>query len=43
MGKTIEKVASIGTHFQKDYKVDVLTGSTTVLDEFAPIESKPRA
>lgn len=39
MGKTIEKVASIGTHFQKDYKVDVLTGSTTVLDEFAPIES----
>ncbi|CAX41966.1 subunit of ribonucleases P/MRP, putative [Candida dubliniensis CD36] len=39
MGKTIEKVASIGIHFQKDYKVDVLTRSITVLDEFAPIES----
>ena len=35
MNKTIEKVLSLALHFQdKNYKVDILTGSVEVLDEF---------
>lgn len=34
MGKAIEKTLSLGTHFQSNYPVEVLTGSVEVLDEF---------
>lgn len=35
MNKTIEKVLSLALHFQdENYKVDILTGSVEVLDEF---------
>ncbi|ODV97848.1 hypothetical protein PACTADRAFT_36315 [Pachysolen tannophilus NRRL Y-2460] len=36
MGKTIEKVLNIGLHYQdeKHYRIETLTGSTVVLDEF---------
>ncbi|RCK59051.1 Ribonucleases P/MRP protein subunit POP7 [Candida viswanathii] len=40
MSKTILKVLSLGIHFQeKNYKVDILTGSVEVLDEFIPGQS----
>ncbi|KAG7665150.1 uncharacterized protein J8A68_001206 [[Candida] subhashii] len=34
MGKSIEKTLSILLNFQERYKVDILTGSVEVLDEF---------
>lgn len=34
MGKSIEKTLGILLNFQERYKVDVLTGSVEVLDEF---------
>lgn len=40
MNKTIEKVLNLGIHFQdKNYKVDILTDSVEVLDEFIPTTS----
>lgn len=41
MGKAIPKTLSIACKFQDemDFKVDILTGSTEVLDEFEPDES----
>ncbi|KAI5970476.1 hypothetical protein CANMA_000385, partial [Candida margitis] len=35
MGRTIEKTLKLAMHFQSQgYKVDILTGSVQVLDEF---------
>ncbi|RLV92012.1 Ribonucleases P/MRP protein subunit POP7 [Spathaspora sp. JA1] len=34
MGKCLEKTLSVGLYFQERYKVDILTGTVEVLDEF---------
>ncbi|EMG48468.1 POP7 Ribonucleases P/MRP protein subunit POP7 [Candida maltosa Xu316] len=42
MSKTIEKTLNLAIHFQdKNYKVDILTGSVKVLDEFVPTKNVP--
>lgn len=41
MGKAIEKTLAIGNYFkERDYKVEVFTGSEEVLDEFVGEERR---